>query len=209
MAKTTVYIDPDDGEGWVISEHGDTGRLATLTNIYGTHSRMVARKDLAKWVQHEVDPLVPDQMRVTVILPHELRDRSGHESFTIPLGGGRIEASVPLPGGDRGDIAVEVYPEAEFGRLGQGRTRSYDHLQRLRDEAIATGGYIVSGDEMVIGKEIIGGRDQLELLRMLARHWGEQVTGEQKDVWQQGYDAGKRAVAEAVKTTIKAVGDGE
>jgi len=207
--KQTVYIDPDDGNGYVLDESwpdDGSGKYVALTDIFGSHGRSVKRSDLAKWESHEVDPLEPDQIRVTVILPVELRDRPGHPSHTIPLGGGRIETPVPIPGGGYADLSIEVYPEAEFGRLGAGRTRSYEHLKRLRDEAIQTGGYMVSGDEMVIGKEIIGGRDQIELLRMLARHWGEQA-GDQTAAYQQGYDAGKRAVAEAVQTTIKAVGE--
>lgn len=204
-----VYIDPDDGNAYKIEDSLGTAdgksEYVTISDIFGSHERFVKRSDLQAWESREVDPLAPDQIRVAVILPNEIRNRMGHETFAVPLGGGRIEATMPLPNGSDGKLVIEVYPESSLEGH-DGRTRSYDKLKTLADQIVKDGGYMITGDQMTVGKEIIGGRDQIELLRMIARNWGEQAS-DQKAAFRQGYDAGRRATAEAVKKAVETAQD--
>jgi hypothetical protein len=137
------------------------------------------------------------------------RERFGHPSWVVPMGGGRVED---------GGIVVEVRPNVEMATE---RWRGYEEIEALADMVEANGGFMWQGDEITVGDEFVVGRDALRLLttitvgdefvvgrdalRLLTTMWKRaEERGADRDAVtaarRQGEQAARRQVREELKT---------
>lgn len=120
-------------------------------------------------------------------------DRLGPGSpvWTIPLGGGRVQAD---------GILVEVEPVVEMPK---GRWRDHGELDRLAAISERNGGFIRSGDAIHVGDEILVGRDAMEFVIHLNRRANQRI----QDPHHADYDLGWRDAMAELKSTLGSVTD--
>jgi hypothetical protein len=149
----------------------------------------------------------PPTLRVDVIpVPGSIRAGGpGHQSYEIHPGGGSIKEPLSIKGVDDPYVAIEIRPNIEC-ETDEGRYRSYSELEKICDLIEDQGGYAVKSSynsvELSVGRDIVVGRDVIEILQMMNRRLGERA-GDQSAAYKQGFEAGRRATAQAVEEAIE------